>query len=53
MSALETDGTDYPDLKAPLGVYGINFGSNDPLNPTWDVGEGLDVVPIQGWSPTK
>ncbi len=43
----------YPDLKAPSGVSGVSFTINGPSNPTWATGGGLDVIPIQGWSPLK
>lgn len=43
----------YPDLKAPSGVAGVSFTINGPSNTaaTWATGGGLDVIPIQGWSP--
>ena len=41
----------YPDLSKPTNVSGINFGSVPLNNPTWAVGGGTDVIPIQGWNP--
>lgn len=41
----------YPDLTKPQNVSGINFGSNDPTNPTWAISGGTNAIPIQGWSP--
>jgi len=44
---------EYPDLKQPSSVTGLNLGDYQPENPTWAYGGKLDVVPIQGWNPNN
>ena len=44
----------FPDLKAPTGVNGVNFGTKYPPNEIWAYGGGdLDTLPILNWNPLK